>query len=427
MNKSILALFLFFSASFKIIIAQSDERKDADHKFSLSAYGEMLYQHFDYGPNQKASTQGSLKTNRAIIDIPKFVFEMKYKFLLDLYVESEIEFEHLGTGSALELEYEEFGEYEFESEKGGEVELEEFFINKSFSKSFNIRVGRFPIPITLLNKKHEPDDYFRTVRPESEIAMLPSTWSETGLEFYGNIFDFDYRVAVVNGLDASGFSSERWIGEGYQTKFEEVKATNLATITRLDYKGIKNLLVGGSVYYGNSTGNRPKPEDMEGIDGYVTLLDFHYEFLNNPLILRGDYIYGNLENSDIISQRNARLSVNTQNPRSPVAKNALAWYNEIGYNIAPLLSVQSDLDFYPFLRYEYYNTMQKVEPGIFANPRFKRSVLSFGINLIWNDELVLKLDYSSRKVGGGTYNTENTIGIGIGFNTTFIKGEKDYE
>lgn len=70
-------------------------------KFSVSSYGEILFQHFDYGPNQKATLQGSKDDHRAIIDIPRLILGLKYNFLPDLYVETEIEFEHGGTGSAL--------------------------------------------------------------------------------------------------------------------------------------------------------------------------------------------------------------------------------------------------------------------------------------------------------------------------------------
>ena len=396
--------------------AQTDEQK-----FSLSSYGEMLYQHFDYGPNQRATPQGSKKDSRAIIDIPRFILEAKYNFLPDLFVNSEIEFEHLGTGSALELEYDEFGEYESEVEKGGEVEVEELFLSKSFSDGINIRIGKFPIPFTLLNQSHEPLDFFATVRPESERMIIPVIWTETGVEFFGSAYNFDYRLAIVNGLDAAGFSSERWISKGHQTHFETLSATNMAVVARLDYAPLDESLIGGSVYYGNSSDNRPKPEDMAGIDANVTVISLHAQYMESPIIIRGDFIYGNLQNSDIVSQRNARLSTNIQYPRSPVAKNAIAWYAEGGYDIFSLLSHLPDYKLYPFIRYEHYNTMQEVEEGIFANPRFNRSILTFGINFIWNNEIVLKLDYASREVGGGDYNTENTIGFGVGYNATFIK------
>jgi hypothetical protein len=251
--------------------------------------------------------------------------------------------------------------------------------------------------------------------------IIPSVWAETGIELFGKAFGFSYRIAVVNGIDAAGFSSEHWVAEGYQSKFELIKATNLAYVGRLDFTGLNNLLIGGSVYYGNSADNRPKPEDMEGIDANVSILSIHGQYLGDPIVLRGDYIFGNLENSDLVSQSNARLSTNTQFPRSPVAKNAAAWYAEGGYNIAPVFLIPAEYKLYPFVRYEYYNSMEEVEQGIFANPRFNRSIVSFGFNFIWNDEIVIKLDYASRKVGEGDYNTENTIGFAIGYNTTFIK------
>ena len=394
--------------------------QDEDQKLSLILYGNMLYQHFDYGPNQRASTTGSKDDDRAIFDVPKFIIAPTYYFSKDFYLDAEIEFEHLGTGSALELEYEEFGEYEFEAEKGGEVLLEEIHLDKLFIDEFNVRVGRFPISLTLFNTKHKPLSYFSNTPPESESSILPSTWNEMGVEFFGSIFNIDYNLALVNGLDASGFSSEKWVALGYQTKYEFVKATNLATILRLDYAGINNLLFGGSIYYGNSTGNRPKPEDMEGIDAHVTVASVHAQYISDPVIIRSDYIYGNLENSDLVSQRNARLSVNIQTPRSPVAKNAIAYYIEGGYNIASIISIPTEFKLYPFFRYEYYNTMKKVENGIFANPRFERSLYTFGLNFIWNDEVVFKADYSSRTVGKGSFNTENTISVGIGFLTSVI-------
>lgn len=392
-----------------------------ERHFSLESYGYVVYQHFDYGANQKATPSGSLYDNRAIIDIPKFVLAPKFYFSPDLYIDCEIEFEHLGTGSSLELEYEEFGEYEFESEKGGDVELEELHIDKLFLDEFNLKVGRFPIALTLLNDSHKPLSYFATSFPESESMILPAEWTETGIEIFGTAYNFNYSFDLINGLDASGFSSEKWIAEGHQTRFELVKATNLATVARLDYEGIDNTLIGASFYYGNSTDNRPKPEDMKGVEANVSIVSLHGQYKSDQIILRGDYIYGNLENSDVVSHVNASLSVNTQSPRSPVAKNALAWYAEGGYNVSCFTSLPEIYKVFPFIRYEYYNTMEKVKPGIFANPRFRRSIFTSGLNIIWNNEIVFKVDYSTRKVGGGKHNTENTFGLSVGYSTTFIK------
>ncbi len=389
-------------------------------KFTLSVYGNVLYQHFDYGPNQRATTNGSKDDNRAIIDVPKFVVATAFYFDSTFYIDSEIEFEHLGTGSSMEIEYEEFGEYEFESEKGGEVILEEIHLNKLITEEFNVRIGRFPLPITIFNDRHRPMAYFSNSYPESESTILPTVWVETGVEIFGKIFNFDYNFALVNGLDAAGFSSERWVASGYQTKYELIKASNLATVFRLNFVGVDNTTIGVGGYFGNSTDNRPKPEDMEGIDANVSVFSLHGRYDDGDLKVRTNLIYGNLSNSALVSERNARLSVNSQNPRTPVAKNVLGYYVEFGYNVAPLFGIPKEIKFYPFGKYDYYNSMYEVESGVFANPRFERSVYTFGFNVVWKSQVVLKADYSSRIVGKGNYNTENTISVGIGFMTSII-------
>lgn len=415
MQKQIIIQIIFI-----IIITQVGFSQQKDKKVTLSVYGNILYQHFDYGPNQRATTTGSKDDSRAIIDVPKFVLAPAFYFDSTFYIDSEIEFEHLGTGSSMEIEYEEFGEYEFESEKGGEVILEEIHLNKLITKEFNVRIGRFPLALTLFNDRHRPMGYFTNVYPESESTILPTVWVETGVEIFGRIFNFDYNLALVNGLDAAGFSSERWVATGYQTKYELIKASNLATVLRLNFVGIEHTTIGVGGYYGNSTDNRPKPEDMEGIDANVSVLSLHGRYDDGDLKIRTNLIYGNLSNSALVSERNARLSVNSQNPRTPVAKNAMGYYIELGYNVAPLIGISKEIKFFPFGKYDYYNSMHEVESGVFANPRFERSVYTFGFNVVWKNQVVLKADYSSRVVGKGNYNTENTISLGIGFMTSII-------
>lgn len=411
MNKTIRMIILLFSMiTFSFVFGQAK-------KLKFGGYGEILYQNFDYGPNQRLLPTGSKNDNRSIVDIPRVILKMEYNFTDDIYLETEVEFEHLGTGSALELEYEEFGEYEFESEKGGEVILEEFHITKVFSPKFNLRLGRIVVPVGFLNKSHMPTQYFTTIRTESVTKILPTVWNETGIEVFGTVDDFNYRVQLVNGLESSGFNSERWIVEGHQSKFETIKATNMAYVGRIDYKGINDLQLGVSGYYGNSNDNRQKPEDLPGVDGHVSIFSVHAQYSDNNFTARGSYIYGNLENSNIISAANARLSTNIQSARTPVAKNAVAYYVEAGYNIMSFLAPKSSFKLYPFGKYEYYNSMEKVVKGVFADPRFKRNVITVGANFFVLPNLVLKLDYSMRKVGGfdSDYNDENTIGFSLGF------------
>ena len=102
---------------------------DSYNKFRFGGYGEAMASFKDYGINRFAgSKEGNAKTHRNTIAIPRLVFAIDYKFSPKWILGTEIEFEAGGTGSALELENSENGEYETEIEKGGEVALEQFHI-----------------------------------------------------------------------------------------------------------------------------------------------------------------------------------------------------------------------------------------------------------------------------------------------------------
>ena len=96
----------------------------------------------DYGINRFAGTaSGNSRTHRNTISIPRFVLAFDYKFNPKWILGAEIEFEAGGTGSAIELENSENGEYETEIEKGGEVALEQFHITRLIIPQFNVRAG----------------------------------------------------------------------------------------------------------------------------------------------------------------------------------------------------------------------------------------------------------------------------------------------
>lgn len=391
-----------------------------ESKFRMEGYGEILYQRHDYGANPKAASAGSLSENRAVFSLPRLVLNLECDFTPDLTFSTEIEFEKGGTGSAMEIEYEEFGEYESEIEKGGEIVLEQFHLTKRFSNAFNLRAGHFILALGQLNQRHLPFDFFTSIRPEGETAFMPSTWHETGFEVFGQINNWSYQFQVVNGLDANGFSSSNWIKTGYQTKFEDVKATNLAYVGRVEYRGVQGLNLGASFYTGKSSGNVAKPETMKNIDGRVSLFSMHARYKEGPWIARANLLQGNLTDAAKISQINSSLSGDSQYPRSPVAKGALTYGAELGFNVLQFFP-QHKTRLYPFVRYEYYNTMEEVEKSQVADARFKREVYTLGLNYFLKSNVALKLDYAMRKIDGGNFNDENTFGLAVVFSGIFIK------
>jgi len=381
--------------------------------FRFSGYVDMLYSHFDFGPDQASGPEGSPQDSRAVMDLQRFVLGLDYELDPTMIFAAEIEFEHGGAGGALELEYEEFGEYETEIEKGGEVVLEQLHLTKTFGDGLGLRVGHVLVPVCSLNAAHLPTDHFGTIRPEAETAMIPATWHETGLEAFGAAGDVEYRVLLVNGLDSTGFSSKHWARDGHQTRFEQVRADELAVAARLSWRGVRGLNVSVSGYRGDTAANRPK-NDMDGQSAVLTLLGADVRLGRGPLRARACYLHGFLDNAATVSAKNGRLSTNLGVARTPVASESRAWSVEAGYDVMPWLAPRARAALLPFVRLEGVDTMHAPAPGQFDNPRFDRTVTTFGLNWFPAPTVVIKSDCSIRSLGADKYRDETTLSLSVG-------------
>lgn len=388
-------------------------------KYRFGGYGEILFQRMDYGPNRYKDPAGAPADNRSYISIPRAVFAFDYKFRDDIIFASELEIEYGGTGAAMELEYAEAGEYEMEIEKGGEIELEQLHITKRFSNAFNVRVGHMIVPVGLTNAHHEPIFFFGTTRPEGEMAVLPCTWHETGIAVLGHFNHFRYEAMVVNGLDPNGFSTANWVGSGRQGLFEQSVMTNPAFAARVEYTGVKSLRVSASGYYGKTAKNSSKPQMMAGLKGAVSILSADAQYSSRHIAARANVIYGDLTDSKAISNINYTSFAKSGYPNTAVAKNAMTYGVEAGYNVLSFFDTKERL--FPFVRYEYYNTVEKVEEGAVQRPRYKRDMTTFGLNYFLLPNLVLKADYSMRRIDAGNYNNENTFGLALAYTGWFFR------
>lgn len=394
---------------------------DGYNKFRFGGYGEMAASYLDYGPNRITPT-GSAKENRGTISIPRFVLAFDYKFSSSWILGAEIEFEYGGTGSAREMEWRtENGEYETEIEKGGEVALEQFHITKLIHKSFNIRAGHLILPVGLTNAHHEPINFFGVYRPEGETTILSSTWHENGISFFGTIGKFDYEAMLVAGLDPLGFSRENWVASGKQGMFEIDCFTSPAVVARLNYTPLKELRIGASMYYNRTAKNASKPSKLTDLQADVNIFTFDAQYKNRNLIARANAVYGNLSDSYLLNRRISQMSSSTGYKRTTVAKNAVSYAGEIGYNVVSLFNKSEKTPrVFPFVRYEYYNTMESVADGITADARFKVSAFTAGVNYYALPNLVVKADYTNRSIGSGKYNSENMVSVGLAYIGWFL-------
>lgn len=393
--------------------ASADEQSSG-FELEVKGYGDLQFSYHDYGPDQ-TQAGGSPPDHRGVFDQTRFVVELEGKLRGGIKFAAEVEFEHGGTGSALELEYEEFGEYEQEVERGGEVVLEELYLEKEAGHGLSFRLGRFYVALGLLPNYHRPTDYLGSARPESETTVVPGVWDEMGLQARYEHPSFRVTLQLVNGLDSTGFSSQRWIASGHQRRFELIRANDLALVGRFDFVRFRGLTFGASVYGApNTTGNRPKP-DIEGVSAPLLLASAHLVVDVAPVRARAAVVWGRLWSADVISQSNRSLSNNLGVYRSPVADEAVSMWAEMGVNVARFASLPDDHRVEPFVRVEYYDTMLRTAETVFNNPRFKRILIGGGVAYTFANAIVAKLDWTHRRLGSSNFRAENTMRFSTGF------------
>ncbi len=390
------------------------EMKPLEHllsKFHLNAYGVVNYYAFDWE---------TLPNKRNSIDPERFNLYLYYDFTDKIQFKSEIEFEHGGTGSTMAFDpLEEFGEFEQEIEKGGQVVLEQINLLFKLHKAFNIRVGKMRFYMGNASKQDQPREYFTAYRSELENTILPLGWYETGIELSGDIplksnqkFPYlAYKVYLVSGLDNTGFTSQNWIRRGYQTRFETINADNISYAMRLDYIFGKDSEIGINAYAGNPTGNRPKNDFTAST--WITYGDLHFAWDKHPWRARAYGMVGHIQNSEALSNANRNLSNNLNVKRTPVGKMAGGAYTEVAYDLLNFTAKKEKQQLYLFGRAEWYDSMLQTEGTVTDNPRYERKVYTVGFNYYPYPTVVFKTHYAWRALGSGEQ--ENTFALGFGF------------
>ncbi len=392
-------------------------------KLKIGGYGEAVYSRNFYSDNFNRYSQPETydgKGYHSRVDLPHVTFFLGYEFGKGWRLNTEIEFEHGGTESAVELEAEEAGEYETEVERGGEVALEQFWIEKTFNGSLNLRFGHIIVPIGYTNGNHLPTQFFTVYRPAGENTIIPCTWHETGISLWGYLGKhWKYEVQVVPGLDSELFSRDSWIKNGSASPYEFKVANKLAGVVRLDNYSVSGLRLGVSGYTGQSFKNSIKPSQASkynDVKGTVYLGSFDFDYKGHNIIARGYFDYGHLMNSKVISSYNKSLSKYSPSPRTNVASGALCTGVEVGYDIfSKFEKLQAEKKkLYLFGRYEYYDSMYKTDESIVKSGWTKRQIYVGGLNFFPIKDIVFKAEYSAGILRKG-YNNENSFSLGIAY------------
>ena len=128
-------------------------------------------------------------------DPHRFVLIPGYKLSDYAYFNSEIEFEHGGVDDS------DGGRFD------GSLKLEQFYADVKINDWLNWRsLGVSLIPVGTINLYHEPNQFYSVHRPIMYNKVVPSTWMETGMGFFGEVPNVDglsYFLYASSGITSA--------------------------------------------------------------------------------------------------------------------------------------------------------------------------------------------------------------------------------
>ena len=444
-NKRLLILCaLAVVAIIPSVRAQSDTVK-SKKMLTIGGYGEAVFSRHYYSDNvfrYSHADRYSDAPSYSRLDLPHAVIMIGYDFGRGWSIGTEIEFEHGGVEAAVEKETEETGEFEQEVERGGEVALEQFWVQKSFSKSLNIRAGHIVVPVGMTNANHLPTQFFGLYRPEGENTIMPCTWHETGVSFWGKAGSWRYELQLLPALNSNLYNDAGWVHNGSASPYEFRPANSLAGAARLDWTGVKGLRLSLSGYIGNTFNNDitttvyPESSRYYGAKGMLMIGCFDFSYRNQWLTVRGNIDYGHLGDASLISTRNKNQTTMTGNPYPHSAVGESAWDGslEAGIDLLQFFSLKHSgtqtlkhsnivgradgtpqafkhSKLYLFGRYDHYDSFGPAE-GWADIGWAERQVVSVGVNYYPLPEIAIKAEGGVRLLAS-QYNNEPYFAVGI--------------
>lgn len=228
----------------------------------------------------------------------------------------------LNVGAQLGERLRFYSEYEIEhggpdanNSGDGEAKVEQAYFDYLIRDWVNFRGGAVLVPFGRTNIYHDSDLRDLTSRPIVARDVIPTTWTESGVGFFGEvnpaIGDYEdlvinYEAYVINGLD-DGFT-DTGLGGG-RGSLSSDNNNNKAVVARTTFSPMLGQEVGLSGYYGkyNAAG--------DAITGGA--LDFLSVF--GPLEFEGEYAYFDVDNP----------------AGSDVAENYQGYYLQANYHFWP--------------------------------------------------------------------------------------------
>ncbi len=401
--RSIIILILVLKCSFAfsqaISTAEQSLMSDSGNYFARTAIG-------GYG---NAFYQRNFNEETAKINLERFVIFVGHKFndKFSIFTELEIEDAKISGG-----------------EDGGEVSLEQCLLRFNVGRSNYLVAGLFLPRIGILNENHLPTNFNGNERTLVETYVIPSTWRELGIGFYGsfNSLPLDYSAGIMNGLNSAGFEHGSMIREG-RYEGSNASANNLAVTGSLQYT-VNSFKIQLSGYSGGSVGLNSRESDSLQLEGGmfgtpVMLGEANVHYKKNGVEVR---VLGTVVSIPDAGRINTAYSNNT-----PEA--GYGFYAEIGYDLLHKKASVINKQCIAFVRYEKMDLNSKIPENGIEDKTLDQSNVIVGISYLPVANVVIKGDVRLLKTGDQNpaliinpsptappYQNKNTfLNLGVGF------------
>lgn len=245
------------------------------NKTVISGYGSAFYQR-------------NFNSHLSTVSLDRAVLFVGHQFNSKISFFSELEVEHAVVAGSNSDEH---------SSGQGDVAMEQAYLKFNLNSKQYIVAGLFTPRIGIINENHLPVNFNGVERPIVEQLIIPTTWREIGVGFYGSSskLPFNYCVAIVNGLNSANFQHDTGLGEG-EGLGSDASANNLAVTAAIQYHW-QNLKLQVSGYAGGTVGVSPRTADSLGLNSgafgtplYLGEADLQYSKNAFSAKLLGTYI-----------------------------------------------------------------------------------------------------------------------------------------
>ncbi|WP_147313810.1 hypothetical protein [Deminuibacter soli] len=336
------------------------------NKTVISGYGSALY-------------QKNFTLHQATAALDRAVLFVGHQFNAKIAFFSELEVENAVVAND--------GSDEFRPNGKGNVAMEQAYLRFNLNPKQYIVAGLFTPRIGIVNENHLPVNFNGVERPIVEQEIIPTTWREVGVGFYGSLnrLPLNYSIAVVNGLNSANFEHGGGIGGGIG-QGSVALANNLAVTGSLQYL-VNNFKFQVSGYAGGTVGLSPHSADSLGLNSGafgtpVYLGEADVQYSNNGFSAKALGTYISYPDADKVYQAYGKN----------LATGMYGAYAELAYDL--LYKRRKEDQLIVFARGEMLNlnsSVAGIQKGL-EDPTLKQTHIVAGLGYLPIPNVVIKAD-----------------------------------